>query len=274
MAFFTRFSNGWMVAKTSMKVLNAHKELIVFPVLSGLSMLLIMGSFATALLAGAGWDPDRLQLGNAGVYLIVFLFYIVNYFVIVFFNMALMHCARLYFEGKEVSVSAGLQFSASRIRAIFSWAVFAATVGAILKIIQDNAGWLGRILAGITGIAWSVSTFFVIPVIAYENMGPADSLKRSAGLMKEKWGEGIGANFSIGLIGLLAFFAIGIVAAAISSVNEGLGIGFVLLGVTTLLIIGSAIRSILVSAIYNDIQGNINDHFHRQMLDELFVVKE
>jgi hypothetical protein len=273
MSFSTRFSNGWTVAKTSMKVLSAHKELIVFPILSGLSLLLVIGSFVIALLAGAGWDASGLQIGNFGGYLVIFLFYIINYFIVVFFNMALMHCARLYFEGDEVSVSAGLLFSASRVRAIFSWAVFAATVGTILKVIQDNVGWLGRLIIGITGIAWSVSTFFVIPVIAYESLGPVDSLKRSAEMMKEKWGEGIGANFSIGLIGLVAFFAVGIIAAAVSSVNEGLGIGVFVLGSVALLIIGSAIRSILISAIYNNIKGNINDHFHQQMLDGLFIVK-
>ena len=273
MSFSTRFSNGWTVAKTSMKVLKAHKELIVFPILSALSLLLVMGSFVTMLLAGAGWDPSVLQIGNFGAYLVIFLFYIVNYFIVVFFNMALMHCSRLYFEGSEVSVSAGLRFSASRVKAIFSWAVFAATVGTILRIVQDNVGWLGKIIIGITGIAWSVSTFFVIPVIAYESLGPVDSLKRSAAMMQEKWGEGIGANFSIGLIGLLAFFVVGIAAAAVSSINEGLGIGVFVTGSVVLLIIGSAIRSILISAIYNNIKGNINDHFHQQMLDELFIVK-
>ena len=75
------------------------------------------------------------------------------------------------------------------------------------------------------------------------------------------------------MIGLVAFFAVGIAAAAVSSVNEGLGIAVFVIGSVALLIIGSAIRSILISAIYNNIKGNINDHFHQQMLDELFVVK-
>ena len=95
MAFFTRLSNGWTIAMTSLKVLNAHKELIIFPILSAISIVLIIGSFFTVVLAGVGWDINRVQLNDRALaYGVLFIFYIINYFVVVFFNMALMHCAR------------------------------------------------------------------------------------------------------------------------------------------------------------------------------------
>src|SRR5258705_9027691 len=107
--------------------------------------------------------------------------------------MALVHCTRLYFKGEAFTIRDGLRFSMSRLGAIFSWAFFAATVGLILKMIQDNAGWLGKIIIGLIGWIWSVATFFVVPVIAYENLGPVDAFKRSSSLMKQKWGESLGA---------------------------------------------------------------------------------
>ena len=276
MSFFSRISNGWTIAMTSLKVLNAHKELIIFPILSAISILLVIGSFATAALAHFGWDVGNVDFGGskALVYLVMFGFYIINYFIVVFFNMALMHCARLYFEGEEVSVSKGLQFSVSRIGAIFSWAVFAATVGMALKIIQDKLGALGKVITGIIGIVWSVATFFVVPILAYENLGPIDAVKRSTQMMKEKWGESIGANFSIGIIAFLGIAIVGVVGLALTAfVNEAVGIGIFVVGILGILTVTSALHSIFISAVYNNINGNLNDHFNQQMLDDLFVQK-
>ena len=60
MGFFTRLSNGWNISMNSFKVLKENKQLVLFPILSGISLMLILGSFVTVLLAGAGWDPDLL----------------------------------------------------------------------------------------------------------------------------------------------------------------------------------------------------------------------
>ena len=131
MNFFERLENGWKLTMSSFKILKANKQLIIFPVLSGITLILIIGSFVVATLANNGWtfdSPGELR-GSPTYYLILFLFYLVNYFVIVFFNMALIHCTRLYFRGEEVSVSEGLKFSVSRIGAIFSWAAICRSLG-------------------------------------------------------------------------------------------------------------------------------------------------
>ncbi len=273
MSYFTRLSNGWDIAKASFKVLSAHKELVVFPFLSGLSLLLVLGSFAVALLGNFGWDYNHLfEISRGAQYLVLFLFYIVNYFVVVFFNMALMHCAKLYFDGEEVSVSKGLQFSVSRLGAILSWALFAATVGMVLKIIQDNVGWLGKIIVGLVGFVWGISTFFVVPVIAYEKLSPVDALKKSANIMKEKWGDTLVANFSISLVGFVFFALVGITGAVVSAmVNEQAGIVLFVAGFLLIALVMSALNSIFISAMYNHINGNTNDHFDDKMLDNLFV---
>src|SRR5436305_1838692 len=134
MSFTDRISNGWKLTMNSFKVLKENKKLIIFPILSGASLLLIMGSFVLTVLASAGWQLDNVSEPNATTnYIFIFLYYLVNYFVVVFFNMALIHCTRLYFQGEEPTIKKGIQFSLSRIGTIFSWALFAATVGTILK---------------------------------------------------------------------------------------------------------------------------------------------
>ena len=276
MNFFDRLSNGWTITKNSFSILKKNKQLIIFPILSGISLLLMMGIFILGIMAAAGWDTDYINTDNQVLnYAIMFGFYFVNYFIVVFFNMALIHCSKLYFEGEEVTVSKGLQFSAGRIGVILSWAFFAATIGTILKIIQENTGTIGKIVTGLLGIVWGVTTFFVVPVIAYENLGPIAAFKRSTQLMKEKWGESLGATFSLGLIQMVVFllaavpvFLIAVYINMIAGVFIGIMLGFVIFAVF------SAAETIFISSVYNNVTGNIDDHFNQQIIDGLFAVKK
>ena len=276
MNFFERLENGWKLTMSSFKILKANKQLIIFPVLSGISLVLIIGSFVVASMANNGWELQTIRelKGSVEYYAVIFLFYLVNYFVVVFFNMALIHCTRLYFKGEEVSVRAGLKFSMSRIGAIFSWAVFAATVGLILRAIQENSGIIGKIITGIIGIVWSVATFFVVPVIAYENLGPVGAFKRSTQIMKQKWGESIVAGFSFGLIQFLAFLVVGIPLFLLGSlVNPFLGIALAVAGSFIIMSIISAAQTIFISAVYHNINGDVTKYFDQQLVDGLFVQK-
>jgi hypothetical protein len=275
MNLFDRLSNGWKLSMNSFKVLKANQQLIIFPVLSGISLTLVIGSFFTVVFANAGWDTENLgELSSAGYYALLFLFYLVNYFIVVFFNMALIHCTRLYFRGEEVSVRAGLRFSMSRIGVIFSWAVFAATVGTILRAIQENSGIIGKIITGIIGIVWSIATFFVVPIIAYENLGPIAAFKRSSQMMKQKWGESLAAGFSFGLIQFLAIVVVGLPLFLLGSLlHPVFGIALAILALFIIMAIMSAAQTIFVSAVYHNVNGDPTEHFSQQLLDDLFVKK-
>jgi hypothetical protein len=275
MNVFTRLSNGWTISMNSFKVMKENKMLIIFPVLSGISMVLIIGSFVVLLFAGAGWDAENIDTqGNMAHYAELFLYYLVNYFVVVFFNTALVHCTRLYFQGEEVTVRAGLQFALTRIGAIFSWAIFAATVGTALRLLQENLGSIGKIVTSLIGIVWSVTTFFVVPVIAYEDLGPLAAYKRSAQLMKEKWGESLGASFSFGLVQLIAILLIAVPSFLIGFfIHPVAGVVLFVLGVFTVMAVISAAQTIFISAVYHNINGDPVKHFNQQLADNLFTQK-
>src|SRR4026209_452577 len=256
---------AWTLAMNSFKVLKENKQLIIFPVLSGISLVLIMGSFVLIFWGVNRWSDENVEdPGTIGNYLYLFLFYLVNYFSVVFFNMSLIHCTRLYFRGEEVSINAGLRFSLSRIGTIFSWSVFAAIVGTILRIIQEESGIIGKIITGLIGIVWSIATFFVVPIIAYENLGPIAAFKRSAQMMKQKWGESLGANFSFGLIQFLAMIVLMIPCFIIGSmINIYLGVALGLLGAFIISAIFSAAQTIFVSAVYHNINDEPVKHFNQ-----------
>ena len=277
MNFFDRLSNGWAITKSSFAILKANKQLLIFPVLSGTAMVLIIASILLPIFAFAGWDAENININfdnKAVPYLFTFLFYLVNYFVVVFFNMALVHCTKLYLAGEEVTVMAGIKFSLSRIGVILSWALFAATVGTILKAIQENAGWIGKLIAGALGLVWGITTFFVVPIIAYENLGPINAFKRSASLMKQKWGESIGSTFSLGLIqfvGTLVIVGVAVLIATFINPVIGIGLGIILLFI--MYTITSAIKTVFISMVYQNVNGNVEEHFNQQLIDGLFAKK-
>jgi hypothetical protein len=275
MDFFSRLSKGWELCVNSFRVLRENKQLIIFPILSGVALVLIMASFILPILAGADWDFENIgEPGTAASYAIMFGYYLVNYFVVVFFNMALVHCTRLYFRGEEVTIAKGLEFSKSRIGVIFLWSVFAATVGTVLRIIQENVGFLGKIITGLVGVVWSIATFFVVPVIAYENLGPLAAFKRSAQIMKEKWGESLGATFSFGLIQFIMAIVVAVVFFIVGSfIHVFAGIALAMLGIFMVAAIMSAVHTIFISAVYHNINHDPVKHFNEEQLNNLFQKK-
>jgi hypothetical protein len=271
----SRIENGWKITVNCFKILKANQKLIAFPILSGISVTLIIASFFTAIFAAAGWHFENVDVQNdAARYVLIFVFYVVNYFIVVFFNIALIHCTHLYFKGEEVIIKKGLQFSLSRIGSIFTWALFAGTVGFILKMIQQRSGIVGKIITGLVGIVWSIATFFVIPIIAYENVGPIDAIKRSTQLMKQKWGETLVSRFSFGLIQLAALAIIAIPSFLLGAYIHPLaGVAVAIIGVFVVIAIMSATQTIFVSAIYHNVTNEPVTYFDEQLIDNLFQHK-
>lgn len=277
MSLGSRLSNGWKMSMDSFKVLKANKQLIIFPVLSGASMIVLMTSFAVAIFAAKGWAADAFDFrGNEKLlsYLMMFGFYLINYFIVVFFNVALMRCVRMYFQGEEVSLRDGINYSVSRIGVIFGWAVIGATVGTILKIIQQESGTLGKIITGIIGVVWNIATFFVVPILAYENTGPIDAIKRSSQIVKEKWGESLAGNFSLGLIQFLALLITALPLFFLGSlINPLLGIALAVFAALIVISIISAAQAIFISAVYQQAQGNDVSFLDNETVNDLFVRK-
>ena len=275
MSFSSRLSNGWDIFKQSFKVLKANKDLILFPILSGSSMMLVITSFSVVIFAANNWDASFLdQYSVLAKYSFLFIFYLVNYFIVVFFNMALIHCSRAYLRGEEVVLRDGINFSMQHIGAIFSWAVFAATVGTILKVIQENTGIIGKIITGIIGIVWSITTFFVVPVIAYENVTTIGAFRRSSQIMKEKWGESLAGNFSFGLIQFIAILCTALPLYFLGSMlNPVAGIALALFAILIIISVVSATKTIFIGAVYESINGEATEHFDQNLIDDLFVRK-
>ncbi|MFI5171566.1 MAG: DUF6159 family protein [Chitinophagales bacterium] len=276
MGFFDRLSKGWNLSLSSLTVLRKNKQLLIFPVLSGAALILLTISFLAILFAPNNWDiGGTIDEGSTANYIFLFIFYLLNYFIIVFFNMALIHCARIYFECGKPTIANGFSFSLSRIGDILAWSAVAATVGLIFRLLEENLGKIGQIITAILGVAWSITTFFVVPVIAYEGLTPIAAYKRSVRIMKEKWGESLGATFSFGIIQFISILIIGIPLFFIGSlINIVAGIILAAIGVFFVFTIISAAQTIFISAVYHNINNKPTPDFNPETLDGIFIHKE
>jgi hypothetical protein len=208
---FGALDRSWELVKESWGVLREDRELMVFPVLSGIATLLISAGFLIPIALSLPWDDLRRGVGGDGAfrfgplhYALSFLYYLVSYFVVVFFNAGLVACVRMRFQGEKPTVADGIAFSCRNLGMLFQWAVFSATVGTILRAIEDRANWLGSLVAGIVGVMWSIATLFVVPVLVYEGVGPVQAVQRSASAFRKTWGETVVVNFGLNTVfGLL-----------------------------------------------------------------------
>lgn len=279
---FQRLTTGWHLARQSFHVLRLDKELLLFPVLSGLACLLVLASFAVPLWytdALNGLQEEGADAQNPLALLVMFAFYAVNYFVIIFFNSALVACAMIRFHGGDPTVSDGLRAASRRLPQIAAWALVSATVGMILRLIESRSQRVGQIVAAVIGMAWTVTTYFVVPILVVERAGPVDAFQRSVSLMRRTWGESLSAGFSAGFISfLLSLPGVLLVVIGIFLMSSGTtvpGIVVVALGVCLLLLaslVSSAVSSILLAALYlYATEGEVPEYFDRHLIEHAFA---
>ena len=246
-----RFQNSIDLAKASWGVLRGDRKLTVLPLLSGLSMLVVALAFfgPVALIvhngASASSKPVEWILGGVG--------YLALAYVTVFFSAALVFAADKRMRGEPVTIGEAIHAAAARAHVLLPWAVLTATVSIVLRAMEERAGIVGRIVGSLVGIAWSLVTFLVVPVLVIEQLGPFQAVKRSTELFKKTWGENMIANAGIGIVALVATLVGALPCALLIAVGGPiavLGIVALVVWVVGVQIIAAALTGILQMALY------------------------
>jgi hypothetical protein len=277
-----RIRGGWRLMSESFKVLMLDKELLLFPLISGIASFLVLASFIGGIWA-SGLAQQEEALGEATAWLILFAYYFANYFVIVLFNTALVGCAMIRFRGGDPTFADGLRVARENLGRIAAWALLAASVGTILRVIEERVGFIGKIVIAILGAAWTVATYFVVPVLVVEKLGPVDAAKRSTEIIKKAWGESLVSKAGIGLVVTLLTIGATVVVAAgfgllavkAASLTVAIIGGLAVIGVIVLgTLIGSALNSIVLCALYlYATEGKVPEAFASAGLQHAFAQK-
>jgi hypothetical protein len=277
-----RLANSWSLVKASWAVLRADKELIIFPIIAFIGSIIVTITFAVPMVITRMFDGlSDGRGGQVGLYLFSFLFYLVQYTVVIFSNSALMGAATIRLKGGDPTVGDGLRIASQHFGSIVGYALISATVGMILRAIAER-GIIGRIVSSLFGMAWNIITYLAVPVLVIENVGPIEAVKRSGALLKKTWGEQIAGNFGMGAVFGLIFLAlillfVPVIVAVASTQSVGLII-FVIVAYVLLMIglglFSSALGGIYTAAVYQyATTGEAGEFFDANLVQNAFRTK-
>ncbi len=255
-----KIARTWDLMGQSLAILKSDKELLWLPICSTIACIAV----SVTLLSGAALVvlPQLGSVGSAGqnhppmspgMWAFLLFFYLVNYFVVIFFNVALVAIASDRLGGGHATLNDGLEVAWQRKFRILEWAAVAATVGILLRAIENRSRWLGRLVAGLIGVGWTLATFFIVPLLAAEDIGPGEAMARSASLFRENWGEEVVGGFSFGLVfGLLGLPALILPFYGSTLGQDGylLGVGLAVTYWLMLAVINSTVQGIFMAALY------------------------
>jgi hypothetical protein len=248
----SRVRTGWRLAKDSWAVLRSDRSLALFP---ALSTAFATGVLALTLTPGLIWsetaDKDWIVLPFmlVGGYAVTF--------VVVYFNVALAAAARQSMDGRDTKMSDGLSVARERRGLIAQWALLQFTLGVLTRVVQrlmgdGAAASLVAFLLGLVGVAWSIASFFAVPLLALEGLGPRAALERSASLVRERWGEGLVGQSAIGMaVFLVAFLPLAVLLnAAVGLIDINPTAGAVVGVIAIIAFIGTATMASGLSVIF------------------------
>ena len=274
-----RISNTIALAKVSWRVLRKDRELLVIPVLSFLASIAALAliwlptlsAVDASGLAGKSEDPGAVLL-VVGVITAMALS-----IVSVFFNGALVAGAYERLSGGDPTVRSALGRAVSRLPGLLPWAILTGTVGLVLQAVRERAGWLGRFVVNMVGMAWETATFLVVPAVVIDDHGAVSGLKASASLLKRTWGENIAARVGFGLLGFIAIIPAVVVVAAAGALGGAalvLGILVAVPYVALLVVVLTALNAVFQTALYlYATTGSVPTEFDDSNLQASFSIR-
>jgi hypothetical protein len=277
---FATIGRSWQLYKVCWRVLLHDKELLLFPLFSGISLILTIAViFGSGLVGRLGDSVDEeLAMTNAD-YVILGVFYFINYFIIIYFNAAIIGAARIRLQGGDPTLRDGFRAANSNLSGIIGWAAISAVVSLVFYAIdkfgrrQSGAsGIIFMLLSTLLRVAWSVITYLVIPVLVAEKVGPIEAIKRSAALLKKTWGEQLVSNFGFDLMVIILAIPIVLVALAIAFIIPApagiiIAVAIAVVGLGLLMLVTAALRAIYIAALYEyATTGDLPQIFPRQLV--------
>lgn len=169
----------------------------------------------------------------------------------IYFQSALVIGANQRADGGDPTLRSCLDGAWAVRGRIIKWALLATTVGALIRAIERRFGAVGNIIGFLSGLAWAIATFLVVPVVVAEDIGPVAAAKRSGQLIKQTWGTSLRTTLRFGVIqaviAIPAMIVLGIGFALLvdgGGAHRALGAVLALAGGATLLAMGVVFSAI------------------------------
>lgn len=264
-------ANGTRLTAQAREALRQNRQLLVFPLVSGVVMTLATVVFVASLLVtgvvdGVAGPDDGARSGAVILGLIeLFLFYLVCYGIVIFSNTALVGAALRLADGQSATVGDGFRVALRRLPKIVVYAVISATLGLLARRVAGSGRQSGNALVAIVTAlvgalvqgAWNLVVFFAIPVIVVENLGTVASLKRSVAIFRQTWGEAFAGEAVIGGFGCLAYLLVILGTAGLIGLGAALDV--------PALIVIAIVAGIALMAFFSLLTGALNGVFQASL---------
>jgi hypothetical protein len=311
-----KLKSTWKLVRQSFTILMQEKRLLFFPLVTSFLTVFIFLFFIAPIpfqptghsyLSQDHWEAvaesilqsdlaqveseDDLELKTWFMGYLAML-YLVSMFLLTFFNTAFFNEIIHALNGQPVSIMGGLRFALTKLKPIAMWSLLAGIVGIAIQKLEQHLGFFATWIIGLIGVVWSVASVFAVPVLIRdeESANPFEVLKKSALLIKRRWGEGL-----IGYVGIRtagAVVAIGlIVVFSVLLVVLSLVVGSYLLTILTpflVVLIGAFVLALILVAYLENVtnkvfqcalyiyaaEGVIPGPFDQAVLDSAWKVKK
>jgi hypothetical protein len=248
-------SDSWQLSKRSFAVVEQDKELLLFPLIAGISSVGWIALTVPLWLAleDLGEGPQQTALE----YVLAFVLYLGLCFFGTFSSFCITYTTKIRFGGGDASFGESLRFALARLRPILLWSVARATVGLLLNLVDRIArsfGTVGQLVLSIVervldGL-WEIVTAFVVPAMVYEGMGPVAAFKTSAGLFKQTWGKSLVKEIGFAWVEGLCLFGVCVLA---------MGLGFLLPVDLIPVLIGAAMVACILIVLSFEVASAVYD---------------
>jgi len=232
---FERVRSGWGLTKKAWAVIRSHPGLAKLPRTGGALALVacVVLGIPGALLV----DSDSTGAAIGGIVVLAIAVYLAS-FTVTYFNVALAAAADQARRGKEPDLSAAEAVARSAPGRLPRGRWCRRGLSAVLGALRNRGGVVGNLGASIGAEIWSLVTFLVVLVLAFEGIGPFAAMKRSAALFRQRWGQQVTGNPVIGGVsGLIVLVGIVIGVGGVVLLADG-GAGAEVLAGGLLIMVG------------------------------------
>jgi Family of unknown function (DUF6159) len=279
---------SWSTYKASLRIVRSDARLLVLPVVSMLSLIITTAVFLVGvwkLHPFANFNDSsqqifetqqtqqngRLSFTFASGALAFFGLWVVTA-IGMYFNAALIWAANERIEGRRASVGSALSSVWRFAGPLGLWALFSCTVSFAVRQATSRVGFLGRIVVSVVGVAWSLATFFVLPILILEGASVNDAFTKSKSLIRKTWGEQLIGGFAGSVVFMPAFFLLTVCSGGLMFLNVWIGVVFLVVGMLALISVDQAVSVIYSLVLYRFTQtGMAPAGFDQSAIEGAFV---
>lgn len=154
-------------------------------------------------------------------------------------------------DGGTAGLRDGVATAARHLPELLAWSAVSATAGVVLRLLEERLGPVGRWVTRGLGVAFALATVLVVPVIVLEGSRAVPAVRRSATLLRKRFGEVVGGETGLGLATFVVFLAaLLVVAAPAFAVSTASGITALIVLFVLQLTVTSVLSAVLSVAVH------------------------